>query len=204
MRRATRRRKTHAIDAPRRRCQSIIGRLAVDQILRTPGKRVCGLRAVAAALLAGDEHQSDAPLARLSQTLSRRNLRDQNAFRVARAATVKPPVCFAAWKERRYAVEMRGEDNGRLAQGGDHVESALVQRLFDDVVPQIAQRRRQKDCGVTFAAGRRVDVDELPGQLNLVQRIHASSPVRVSVRSSRYFTMTGVASESPQSRPAPD
>src|SRR5262245_32438230 len=99
---------------------------------------------------------------------------------------------------------MRGADNGRLVQSGDHVESAVVQRLFDDVVSQIAKRRGQKDRGVAFATGRRVDVDEPPRQLKLRQRIHASSPVRVSVRSSRYFTMTGVASESPQAPPAPD
>ena len=41
------------------------------------------------------------------------------------------------------------------------------------------------------------------GRLPCGYRIHASSSVRVSVRSSRYFTMTGVASDSPHSGPAP-
>ena len=35
-------------------------------------------------------------------------------------------------------------------------------------------------------------------------RIHASSSVRVSVRESRYFTITGVASDRPHSTPLPD
>ena len=37
--------------------------------------------------------------------------------------------------------------------------------------------------------------------VSLVHRIQLSSSVRVSVRESRYFTMTGVASEMPQPRP---
>ena len=57
---------------------------------------------------------------------------------------------------------------------------------------------------LAFAAGRRIDVDELAREPDLRQRIHASSSVRVSVRSSRYFTMTGVASDRPHSVPLPD
>ena len=54
-----------------------------------------------------------------------------------------------------------------------------------------------------FASGGRVDVDEAARQSDNVYRIHASSSVRVSVRESRYFTMTGVASDRPHSTPLP-
>ena len=46
-------------------------------------------------------------------------------------------------------------------------------------------------------------VDETARELDVIYRIHASSSVRVSVRSSRYLTITGVASDKPHSRPAP-
>ena len=47
---------------------------------------------------------------------------------------------------------------------------------------------------LAFAARRGIDVDERARQR---YRIHASSSVRVSVRESRYLTITGVASERP-------
>src|SRR2546427_1880986 len=53
---------------------------------------------------------------------------------------------------------------------------------------------------VHFESGGGVDVDERPRQL---YRIHASSSVRVSVRESRYLTITGVASDRRQSGPLP-
>src|SRR5215471_10314186 len=62
---------------------------------------------------------------------------------------------------------------------------------------QVADKPRRS---VAFAACRRVDVDELARER---YRIHASSSVRVSVRESRYLTMTGVASESCHSGPLP-
>ena len=64
--------------------------------------------------------------------------------------------------------------------------------------------RGDEPAGLAFAAGRRVDVDQLAREPELRQRIHASSSVRVSVRSSRYLTMTGVASDRPQSLPGAD
>ena len=51
-----------------------------------------------------------------------------------------------------------------------------------------------------LASGRGVDIDERPCER---YRIHASSSVRVSVRESRYLTMTGVASDRPHSGPLP-
>src|SRR5262249_27645079 len=53
---------------------------------------------------------------------------------------------------------------------------------------------------LAFTTGCRVDVYEAARER---YRIHASSSVRVSVRESRYLTMTGVASESCHSGPLP-
>ena len=47
-------------------------------------------RAVAAALLPDDEQQADAPLAAPPQTLGRRQLRGEDALRIARAPAVEP------------------------------------------------------------------------------------------------------------------
>src|SRR5262249_15451337 len=58
--------------------------------------------------------------------------------------------------------------------------------------------------GGAFAPGGGVDVHQAARQRDDVYRIHASSSVRVSVRESRYFTMTGVASERPHSTPFPE
>src|SRR5204863_609996 len=63
-----------------------------------------------------------------------------------------------------------------------------------------SEELREPSAGVRFAPGRGIDVDERAREL---YRIHASSSVRVSVRESRYFTITGVASESPHSGPLP-
>ena len=73
-----------------------------------------------------------------------------------------------------------------------------------DVVAEPLERARDELARLALAPGRRIDVDELARQPDLRQRIHASSSVRVSVRSSRYFTMTGVASDSPHSLPCAD
>src|SRR5215467_11851570 len=62
---------------------------------------------------------------------------------------------------------------------------------------QVADKPRRS---VAFAACRRVDIDEAAREC---YRIHASSSVRVSVRESRYLTITGVASESCHSGPLP-
>ena len=64
-------------------------------------------------------------------------------------------------------------------------------------------------AGVAFAAGRGVDVDQAAREADEIDarwryRIHASSSVRVSVRESRYFTITGVASDRPHSGPFAD
>ena len=51
--------------------------------------------AVAAALLADDEQQADAALAARAQPLGRRDLRREDALRVARAAAVQAAVAHA-------------------------------------------------------------------------------------------------------------
>src|SRR6202008_2921092 len=59
---------------------------------------------------------------------------------------------------------------------------------------------RVRRCG---ACGFFLRVLRLPRGSARHYRIHASSSVRVSVRESRYFTITGVASDRPHSVPLP-
>ena len=66
--------------------------------------------------------------------------------------------------------------------------------------PEVAGEPR---AGLGLAPGRGVDVDERAGEVEKAQRSHVSSSVRASVFSSRYLTMTGVASDKPQAGPAP-
>ena len=92
---------------------------------------------------------------------------------------------------------------------GDDVEPVIVDWLFDDAEAELAQVAGQPAAGLAFAPGRRIDVDERARRARRDRRryrdylIHASSSVRVSVRESRYFTITGVASDSPHSGPFP-
>ena len=84
------------------------------------------LRAVAAALLADDEHQADARLAVAPQPLGRRDLRGENALRVARAAAVQP-VALDAARERTAARSRSASRSttagGRPADRRDDVEA---------------------------------------------------------------------------------
>ena len=94
------------------------------------GRLVRDSRAVAAALLADDEQQADARLAVAPQPLGRRDLRGENALRVARAAAVQPIALDAARKERRHAVEVRREDD-RRRPGSSAVAMTLKRVLVD-------------------------------------------------------------------------
>src|SRR5690606_9085819 len=88
----------------------------------------------------------------------------------------------------------------------NHVDAAAAERLLEHGVSALAQERGKHARHFPFPPGGRVDVDQQPGEgdeVDVAHRIQVSSSVRVSVRSSRYFTMTGVASESPHSRPVP-
>ena len=101
-----RRGQSNAEGSARRRSETQIGGLAVDQEARLRGDAIGGLRAIAAALFAADEHQSDARLACGSQTLSGRNLRGEDALRIARSSPIELAVLDTARKEGRDAIEM--------------------------------------------------------------------------------------------------
>ena len=114
MRRAPAGAQLEAQDAARGEAEPVVGRLAVDQKPAAAGAAsFAAARAVAAALLADDEHQADARFAVAPQAIGRRDLRRQNALRIARAAPVQPIAVDAARKERRHAVEVRREDQLR-------------------------------------------------------------------------------------------
>ena len=78
-----------------------------------------------------------------------------------------------------------------------------LERLLEHRIATAAQVRRNHRRDLALAAGRRIDVDQLSREGDRIYRIHASSSVRASVFSSRYLTITGVASARPHSRPAP-
>ena len=82
-----------------------------------------------------------------AQPLRRRHLRRENAFRVARAAAEDHAALLAARKERRDAVEVRGEDDlRRRIEPREDVEAAVGDRLFGDVVAALAQERGEPDA----------------------------------------------------------
>ncbi len=115
MRRASLGVQPHTKQATRCSAEAVVGRLAVDQVANAIRRLLVGdARAVAAALLADDEEQPDACLASTAQPIGRRDLGRENALRVARAAAEQQPALLAARKERRHAVEVRGEDDLRL------------------------------------------------------------------------------------------
>src|SRR5829696_2054089 len=183
--------------------QPIVGRLAIDEKVRPGRRQVRGAGAVAAALFAHHEQQADTRLARAAQPIGCRHLRGQDAFRVARSTSDNPPALETTGKERGHAVEVRGQDDLGITRSGDHIEPAVVDRLFGDVEADAAKVIGQPAAGICLPAGRRIDVDQRTRYRDQVYLIHASSSVRVSVRESRYFTITGVASDSPHSGPFP-
>jgi hypothetical protein len=69
------------------------------------------------------------------------------------------------------AVEVRGQDDDRLAVRCVHVEPAVADRLLDDVVAEASQQPRQPRSGLALAPGGRVDVNEFAGEANLGERI---------------------------------
>jgi hypothetical protein len=133
-------------------------------------------------------------------------LRRENAFRIARATPVYAPAFHPARKEWRNAVEMGGQREHR-GSGCQDVHPPVVDRLLDDSESQLPQIAGKPPAGLTFPPGRRIDIDERPREADDVDGrhylIHASSSVRVSVRESRYLTMTGVARDRPHSVPLP-
>src|SRR6266511_204044 len=195
--------ETHTQHAARCGGEAIVRRLAVDEKLGSRCDSVRSERAVAAPLLSRDKQQTDARLSVCSKTLGGCHLFGENPLGIACAAPVEQVTFLAARKKRRHAVEVRREDHTRLARRGDHVRAAIGQRLLEDGIAARPQKRGEHRCHFGFTPRRGIDIDQLPGKRDQIYRIHVSSSVRVSVRSSRYFTMTGVERERPQSRPAP-
>src|SRR4051812_24108120 len=191
--------------------QAIVGGLAVDQEPWTLAARrfIGDPRTVAATLLADHEHERDPRFAMPPQLFGCRYLRREDPFRVARAAAKQPVAFDAAGKKRGDTVEVGGERHGRRSacparHRCDHVEARIVDALLLHRPAAIAKVVGEPSSRGALAAGGRVDVDEAARQRDDVYRIHASSSVRVSVRESRYFTITGVASERRHSTPLPD
>src|SRR5207253_3924977 len=86
------------------------------------------------------------------------------------------------------------------ADGRENVDPLVVHRLFGDRECVVSQKGSEPASDLRLAARCRVDIHERARQL---YRIHASRSVRVSVRESRYLTITGVASDRRQSGPLP-
>ena len=136
---------------------------------------------------------------------SGRDLRGQNALRVARAAAVQRSPSTRLGKNggtQSKCVDSTTTGSAGRPASRDDVEPRAVDGLLGDGEPALAQTAREPAARLAFAPGRRIDVAVRPARRH-VYRIHASSSVRVSVRESRYFTITGVASDSPHSGPLP-
>src|SRR6185369_5441007 len=119
----------------------------------------------------------------------------------ARSATIETVTVDPAREERWNAVEVGGQhDGGKRAGRRDDVAAFRVHGLLGHVKAKPAQLAREPPPGFALTAGCGVDVYQAARER---YRIHASSSVRVSVRESRYFTMTGVASDNCHSGPLP-
>ena len=148
VRRAPARHQPEPQGAARRQRQPVVGRLAVDEEPRTRRREVRRARAVAAALLADDEQQADALLAGAPQAVDGRDLRREDALRIARAAAEDASALEPARKKRRDAVEVRREDDLCVGRAGEDVEPAGVDRLLGDGEADAAAGNRR-------ASGRR-------------------------------------------------
>src|SRR6266851_8262067 len=206
--------------AARRDPEAVVGRLSVDEKAAVVGGEIRRAGSVAAPFFPDDEQQPHASLATAAKDVGGRHLRGEDALRIAGTAAADPIALETARKERRHAIEMRGQHDGGFARRGEEVESGIVHPLLGDGEAETAQVLREPAPGLGLAAGRRVDVDQRARQTDEVNvsrtssasrasrafgryRIHASSSVRVSVRESRYLTMTGVESDRPQFLPCP-
>ncbi len=182
MRRPALRGQAHAKTSARRRAEPKIRGLAVDQEAGFRGNAIGGLRAVAAALFAGDKHQADPRFTGCPEPFGRRDLRGENPLRIACAPAIQHAVFNAAWEEWRHAIEVGREHHFRFADGGDDIDSGIrdrgsgigirdqgsgsrdqgIQRLLEDGIAPAAQEVRDIPCNRSFIAGRRFDVDQLP------------------------------------------
>src|SRR6476646_5789906 len=162
MRGASRGVKAHAQHAAGRDAKPVVSRLAVDEIPYPLRRLVVGdTRAVAATLFAGEEQHRNPGLTRGAKPFDRCYLGRENPFRVARPAAEDHATLLPRSYERRYAVEMRGEDNLRCGvQLREHIETTVRNPLFGDAVPAVAQKTRQPGRYFNLASRGGIDVDE--------------------------------------------
>src|SRR5438270_12782279 len=89
---------------------------------------ICFLRTLAVALLANKKEQADSCVL-AAQTLGSRDLRCDDAFGVARTATVNVLSILRRSEKRRHGVHVRREDQiGSAVCGGVHIVSISFNR----------------------------------------------------------------------------
>ena len=107
----------HAQRSLRRECDAVLGGLAIHQksaaIAETRGIFIGHLRAQAVALFAHHEQQSNVN-SLLAQSFRSRDLRGDDALRIARPAAVNAPRIFRRRNERRNRIHVRGKDHLRM------------------------------------------------------------------------------------------
>jgi hypothetical protein len=118
-------------------------------------------RAGAALLLVHREEQTDLCDAFAAQSLRRRQLRSDDALRVARAAPVDVFVVFARSDVRRHCVHVRREHDARArARCRQYVRAFAFNRLQLDCVARAFQMRREEARQRALVPAQRRDVDQ--------------------------------------------
>ena len=183
MRRAPGRAQPDAQRAARREPQPVVGRLAVHEKPRCRWRRDSPRARRRCRVPRRPRTAGRRALALPPQDLGRRDLRRQDALRVARAAAVDPIALEPARKERRHAVEMRGEHDRRAARGRrDDVESGVVDRLLGDRQARARAGTAPASGPLRLAAGRRIDVDQPARQVDQIDAGVASPNPRLELR----------------------
>ena len=211
--RRARRREPHAQHAARRGAEPVVGRLAVDQESHAVRRAARWRRA---------RRRCRAPRRRRTAARSASRPRRAAARRPppappgcpSRRTTPRPNIMPCSSGSERTAARSRSASRRRPAAAASSRAKTLkrpsVDRLLGDVVA--ALRRNAASHAPTSPSRPVVESmstscarrDRIDGHLlDASYRIHRSSSVRASVFSSRYLTMTGVASDRPHSRPAP-
>ena len=194
-----------AEDASRRHAEAALGWLAVHEEPRARRRHRSPASRRRCRVLRRRQTADRRASHRRAQAIRGRDLRGQDAFRVARSAAVEPVAVDRgsertagrsrnAWTARRparprppAASRRRCRDRRRPAARSTSNPSPRSSRASHR--PASPSRPVVESMSIEAARER--------------YRIHASSSVRVSVRESRYLTMTGVASDSCHSGPLP-
>ncbi len=155
--------------ALRARGQEVVGRLAVDEeaAVACPRVRVGGARAVARHLFVNREEQSDLFYTFGAQSLGGRDLRGDDALRVARAAARDEFVVLARSDVRRHGVHVRREYDAspRAADAREYVRAALCDLLRLDFVAESFEMTGEEAADSALFARHRRDVDQPPRQI---------------------------------------